>query len=249
MKLSIIIPVYNEEKTIEHTTKTYVEFFDKKIKKKYEIIIIPNGCKDNTVEKVTHLSKKYSQVRLFDLGSPGEKGKAVIKGFELAKGDFIGFVDADLSTSPRSFYDLVSHIDTYDGIIASRAIKGAKITLKQSLLRRVLGKGFNLLVKVILRLMYNDTQCGAKVFKKEAIKKIYPQIKITKWAFDIDILYLMKANNFKVKEFPTEWNEIRGSSSVNIWKAAPEMFFSLLKVRFIHSKYKNLVHFFEKERK
>src|SRR3989344_4702045 len=196
VRLTIIIPVYNGEKIIERTTKTYLDFFDKKLKNNYEIIIIPNGCTDNTLAIVRRLSEKYSRIKYFDLGFPGAKGKAVIKGFELASGDLIGFVDADLSSSPKAFYDLIINIKNNDGVIASRALKGAKINIKQPMLRRLLGKAFSLLVRIMLGIKFLDTQCGCKLFKKNAIKKVYSQIIISGWAFDINLLYLMKLNGF-----------------------------------------------------
>jgi len=247
VKLSIVIPAYNEEKTIEKTTKTYIDFFDKKLKNDYEIIIIPNGCKDKTVEIVKLLSKKYKQIKYFDLGFPGSKGKAVLKGFGLAKGELIGFVDADLSSSPDAFYDLVLNIKNYDGIIASRSMKGSKLLIKQPLLRRFLGYGFRFLVNLFLGLKYYDTQCGLKVFKKNAIKKIYQQVIILGWAFDINLLYLMKLNKFNVIEIPTEWSDSKTESKLNVKKAVPEMFFSIIKLRILYSRFKSLLNLFEKQ--
>ncbi len=238
-KLSIIIPAYNEEKVIENTTKTYIDFFDEKLKNNYEIIIIPNGCTDDTPAIVKKLSKRYKQVKFFDLGIPGSKGKAVIKGFELAKGDLIGFVDADLSSPPKAFYDLVLNIKENTGIIASRALKDSRINIKQPLPRRLIGKVFNLLVRLILRLRYTDTQTGCKLFKKEAIKTIYHKFHITGWAFDVNLLYLMKLHNFKVIEIPTEWNDSK-ESKLNIKKAVPEMFLSIIKLRLLYSRFKPL---------
>jgi len=241
VKLSIIIPAYNEERTIENTTNQYIEFFDKKMKRDYEIIIVPNGCRDKTVEIVKKLSKKYKQVRYFDLGLLGEKGKAVIKGFELANGDLIGFVDADLSTSPKAFYNLVVNLKDNYGIIASRWMRGSKVNVKQPLLRRMLSRTFNFFVRLILGLRYIDTQCGSKLFKKEAIKQIYNKLNITRWAFDVNLLYLMKLNGFKVIEVPTEWNETRKKSKLNIKSAVPEMFLSLIRLRLAYSKFKFIV--------
>mgnify|MGYP001620185066 CR=1 FL=1 len=241
VKLSIVIPAYNEEKIIENTIKTYIDFFDKKLKNDYEIVIIPNGCKDKTVEIVKNLSKKYKQIKHFDLGFPGSKGKAVLKGFGLAKGDLIGFVDADLSSPPKAFYDLVLNIKDYDGIIASRSMKGSKLLIKQPLLRRFLGYWFRFLVNLFLGLKYYDTQCGLKVFKKNAIKKIYQQVIILGWAFDINLLYLMKLNKFKVLEIPTEWSDSKTDSKLNVTSAVPEMFLSIIKLRVIHSPLKPIL--------
>lgn len=238
VSLSIIIPAYNEEKVIEKTINTYAGYLDQKLKNDYEIIVVPNGCTDNTVKIVNDLSKRHKQLRCFDMGCPGSKGMAVIKGFELASGDLIGFVDADLSSPPNAFYELVLNIKGNDGIIASRSLKESKISVRQPLSRRILGRGFKLLVNLFLDLNHNDTQCGCKLFKKEAIKKVYQDLMITGWAFDINLLYLMKLNNFKVLEIPTIWNDAKGTSKLNVKKAVPEMFFSILKLRLSYPKNK-----------
>jgi len=244
VKLSIIFPAYNEEKTIEKTVKSYINFLDKKIKNSYELIIIPNGCKDKTVNKVRTLSKKYKQIKYLDLGKIGDKGIAVIEGFKLATGELIGFADSDLSTSPEAFYDLVLKIKDNDGIIGSRWRKDSKINKKQPLLRIIASRGFNFLVRSILGLHFTDTQCGSKLFTKKAVKIVEPQLGITRWGFDIDVLYKMKKNRFKVIEIPTVWKD-DSNSHLNMKRTIPEMFLSILRLRLLYSPFKIIVKFYD----
>src|SRR3989344_1181487 len=138
LRLSIVIPAYNEEKRIGKMLKAYTYFFNKQVPN-HEIIVALNGCKDNTLKVVKSFSSK--RLRYINLKESG-KGGAIIEGFKHAKGELIGFVDADLSTSPSDFNELVEKIDDYGGIVASRWIKGAKIDIKQSLMRRFFSRGF-----------------------------------------------------------------------------------------------------------
>ena len=126
MKLCIIIPACNEEKRIGRTLKEYCRFFSKKLKSDFEIIVVINNTNDRTEEIVKNHRKKCRELKYLNL-KQGGKGFAVIQGFkEALKKDFdlIGFVDADMATPPRSFYDLIENIKDYDGVIASRYILG-----------------------------------------------------------------------------------------------------------------------------
>lgn len=245
MKLSLIIPAYNEEKRIKKTLEDYVNFLSKKLKKDFEILVIINNSTDNTLKIVQQLSKKYPQIKYINYPQKLGKGGALIKGFNIAKGDLIGFVDADCSTPPRAFYELVEKIKGYDGIIGSRWVKGAKITLRQPISRRIASRGFNLMVRTLLGINIKDTQCGNKVFRKEAIKKITPGLGITMWAFDIDLLYLMKKHKYKILEIPTEWHDV-AQSKLDLKRTIPEMFLSLMRLRLIYSPFKFIVTMYDR---
>ncbi|MEK6934312.1 MAG: dolichyl-phosphate beta-glucosyltransferase [Nanoarchaeota archaeon] len=233
VKLSIIIPAHNEENRIKKTLQEYIKFFNSKLKNNYEILIIPNGCTDNTVKIIKDLSKKYKTIKYKEL-IKGDKGLALITGFKLVNSDLIGFIDADNSTNAEEFYKLVKNINNYDCVIASRWMKNSVVNIKQPILRIVAGRVFNFLVKSLLGLMYHDTQCGAKLFKRQAIKKIYQNLGITKYAFDIDLLYLLKLNGYKIKEIPIKWSDTLGST-LNVPKASFEMFLAIIRLRLIYS--------------
>ncbi len=245
MKLNIIIPAYNEEKRIEKNLESYSQFFLDKMKNDFEILIILNGCRDKTREIVEKFSNKRRYIKFKEFKKAIGKGGAIIEGFKIADSDLIGYVDADGSTSPKTFYDLVENINSHDGIIASRWIKGAIIKKKQPITRRISSRGFNLLVKLFFGLKIRDTQCGAKLFKGKAIKKITPELGITRWAFDIDLLYRMKRNGFDVVEIPTEWEDIEGSR-LNLKKTILEMFVSIIRLRLIYSPFKFTIKIYDK---
>ncbi|SRR3989339_328795 len=241
-KLTIIIPAYNEEKRIPKTLNSYLEYLRKKID--FEILVVINGCIDNTLGVIEEIAKKNKEIKYIDIGKVASKGVAVTEGFKIADSDLIGFVDADLATPPDAFYNLIEQIEDYDAIIASRWMKGAKIHEHQPLTRIVAGRSFNFLVNLLFNLKIKDTQCGAKLFRKQAIKSIINDIGKTRWAFDVDVLYLLKRKGYKTKEIPTEWNE-PGGSHVKL-KTVLEMFLSIIRLRLIYSPFKFIVSMYNR---
>ncbi len=244
VKLSIIIPAYNEEKRISRTLESYLDFFNKRLQD-FEIIVVVNNSKDNTLKIVKDFSKKNNKIKYLDFKEPIGKGGAIKEGFKIAKGDLVGFVDADMATPPEAFYDLVKNIDEYDGVIASRWLEKSKVKAKQPLLKRIGSRGFNLLIRILFSLDFKDTQCGAKLFKNYVVKNILKDLGITKWAFDINLLYIIKRKGYKVKEIPTIWNAVK-ASHFNLFKAVPEMFLGLIRLRLVYSKFRFIIKYYDK---
>jgi glycosyltransferase involved in cell wall biosynthesis len=211
MELSIVIPAYNEEKRIFKTLNEYYSFFKKELKNNFEIIIIPNNCNDNTVKVVKDFSKGKKNIIIFEIPNYSGKGGAVIKGFEISNGNLIGFVDADNSTNPENFLKLYKNIGNFDGIIASRKINGAEIKPKRKFSQDLSSFLFNKIVRILFNLRYKDTQCGAKLFKRETALFLSKNVSEKGWAFDVDMLYLCKKDNLKLKEYPIFWSDCEGS--------------------------------------
>lgn len=248
-KISIIMPAYNEEKRIGNTLKAYSSYFEK-LKKAgildYEILVVINGTTDRTEEVV----KKYQKDnrKIFCLNLPrGGKGHAIIEGFrEALKGNsgLISFLDADMSTKPEEFYNLLKRINGYDGVIASRYIPGAKINPKPTIGRILVSRIFNLLIRFVLLMPYRDTQCGAKIFKREPLAKTIPNITFSKWAFDVDLLYSFRKKGFMIKEIPTIWGD-QMYSKINFAKAGPLMALAIIRLRLMNSPFKFMVKFYD----
>jgi len=247
-KVSIVIPAHNEENRIGKTLDNYLNFFKDLKKKKildFEIIVVLNACKDNTCKVV----EGYSCNKLKHLEfKEGGKGFAIIEGFkEALKSDsqLIGFVDADMATPPNAFYGLIRNLGNSDGIIANRWDKRSKINVPQTFLRRFLSRGFNFIVRVLFLLPHQDTQCGAKLFKKELVQKILRNLGTTEWSFDVDLLFYARRKHAKIKEIPTEWNDQK-ESKINLKKTPLKMFFSVLRLRIAHSPFKFTLRVYRK---
>ncbi|MFA4952589.1 MAG: glycosyltransferase [Candidatus Pacearchaeota archaeon] len=250
-KTAIIIPAYNEEKRIGKTLEEYAKFFEEKKKvgelRDFEILVVLNACKDNTLEIVKEKQRKYKEISFLNF-EQGGKGFAITEGFKYAlkrDNELMGFVDADMATPPNAFYDLIKNINKFDGVLASRWLKESIIKTKQTPLRIITSRGFNFLVRSILFLPYIDTQCGAKLFRKKAIESVINDLGTTKWAFDIDLIYRLKKNGFKIKEIPTIWEDKRGSK-LNVIKVPFQMFSSIIRLRLIYSPFNFIVRFYNK---
>jgi glycosyltransferase involved in cell wall biosynthesis len=235
-KLSIVIPAFNEEARIQNTLADYLNWLNSR-RTNFELIVIIEGY-DNTCEIVRSIAKKEHRVKYLYNKMRLGKGNAIKSGFELATGEFIGFVDADESIDPKNFERLLNSISNCDGVIASRKTEGAKVLTKSSALQRLGSFGFNLLVKILLGLRFKDTQCGAKLFRADAVKSVVKNLTVNNFAFDVELLYLLAKKHYIIKEVPITWCEKAGSAfSFNkfFWKHVPVMFLSLLRIKAKHS--------------
>ena len=242
-KVVIIIPAYNEEKRIGKTLEAYGLFFDELKRRKildYEILVVINNTRDKTEEIVKKYQKKNNNLACLSF-KEGGKGLAIIAGFKEAlkdnKNSLVGFVDADMATSPHAFYDLIKNINGNYGIIASRYASGAIVKPKQTLNRIFVSRIFNLMVRGLFLLSFKDTQCGAKIFRRKAIEKILPLLGMTQWAIDVDLLYHLKQQNLSVREFPTIWKN-KDESKLNLKRASIQMFFAIIQLRILNSPFK-----------
>ncbi len=247
-KVSIIIPAYNEEERIGKTLEEYSKYFNSLNKNNaidYEIIVVINGTTDNTEKVVIDCEKLNNKIKHLNF-KKGGKGFAILEGFkyvsEKNKG-LVGFVDADMATPPEEFYKLVTSIGNYNGVIASRGLRESEV--KTSLSRKLTNRGFNLVVKLILFLPFSDTQCGAKIFDHKAINFLIKNMSFTQWAFDIEMLYILLKNNFKIKEIPTRWFDKQGSK-INLTKVPIKMFLSVVRLRLMHSPLKFVVKLYDR---
>jgi len=202
----------------------YCEYFPTQ-----EIIVVCNGCTDDTPNIAGGLCATYSQIRALCFEEKMGKGGAIIEGFRVAEGDAVGFVDADESVEPGDVKRMLDALENADGVIASRRLKDSRILIKQPLKRRAASRLFNMIVRVMFGLNLRDTQCGAKVFRKEAIRDVLGSLNTKGFEFDVELLWKLKNRGYKIIEFPVTWKHSEGStfSLAN----APKMFFSLLKVR------------------
>lgn len=211
LKLYIVIPAYNEEARIEKTVRAYHDFFAKKeLPYATELLVVLNGCTDNTYTIVYNLSRQLSGVHMLTLSDAG-KGLAIKAGFAHAldrHADLIGFVDADMATLPEYFYDLVTHRGRNDGIIASRYMPGAKTIPSRPLIKRWGSKIFyEPLAYILFGLSYYDLQCGAKLFTAQTVALILPHLTMQQWACDVEILYWCRRYDLTILEYPTTWTD------------------------------------------
>ena len=240
MKLSIVIPAHNEEHRLPPMLEAYAKYFDEKYGDEAELIVVPNFCSDRTAEVARGISMRYPQVKVINEPKRVGKGGAVLLGAQSAEGDLIGFVDADGATSSEAFDDLVQKISLDGCIIASRWMKGSDVSPKQPLSRRAASRCFNLLVRVLFGLKLSDTQCGAKLFRREVIQPVLRNLGVTNWAFDVDMLFQTKRLGASIREVPTVWHDVSGSK-VEIGRSSVNMFVAMVRLRMFYSPLRFLI--------
>src|SRR6185369_4856562 len=173
-----------------------------------------NGCKDNTLGVVQAAANDFPFIRALDFPDPIGKGGALIEGLKLAsRADLIGYVDADGATSPQAFHQVVKRIDDagVDCVIGSRWMPESVLYQSQTKLRRFISRGFHFIVEALFWMHIKDTQCPAKVLRREAAEAIHPYLRIGDLSFDVNLLYALKHAGFRVMELPIEWTDKVGS--------------------------------------
>jgi len=194
--------------------------------------VVDDGSKDKTTEVARNLTSQIKNLRVTGYNQNQGKGYAVRFGMLKAKGDYRLFTDADNSTSIDQVEKMWPWFEKgYNIVIGSRDIKGAVLDPPQPWLRKVfLGEGFKLFRKIIIGLWrIEDTQCGFKVFKKEAVENIFPKCRINRFAFDPEILLIGKLLGYKIKEIPIYWKN--DPESKVKFKSMIKMALDLFKVR------------------
>ena len=210
--------------------KSYHNYFSKTLPGEFEIIVISDGCSDRSPEIVKEFALKNDGIVPFRFSNKLGKGGAIIKGIEMSTGTVVGFTDADESVVPGEYGKLVKLVENgSDCAIASRRVKGAKILEHQPAIRQIASKMFNVLVNGLFGLDIRDTQCGAKAFKGETIRRILPDIRSTGFNFDVDLLWKMKLNGYAISEIPIKWKH--EPNNVFHMGNVPSMFFELFRIR------------------
>lgn len=228
--LSIIIPAYNEEKRLGLTLRKILDYLDTR-QIQAEIIVVDDGSTDRTAELAGEILRDWPLYRIISLPENLGKGAAVKEGMLRASGDYILFSDADLSTPIEELEKMLPLArEGYELVIASRALPMSEIKKRQSWLRENMGKTFNFLVRLLLLKDIKDTQCGFKLFQKEAAEKIFSEMQCCGFAFDVEVLLLARQLGYKIAQVPVVWVN-SPESRVGLISSSLKMFFELLKIR------------------
>jgi glycosyltransferase involved in cell wall biosynthesis len=235
--LLILVPAYNEEGRIEPVLREYANYFQREYQGKFQLVVVLNGCRDNTLGVVQRVAKELPSISALEFKEPIGKGGALIEGLKLAPlGDLVGYVDADGAAPPPAFHALVKRMDEADCVIGSRWLPGAVLHQAQPWLRRFTSRTFHLIVELLFWMHIKDTQCPCKVMRRECVEKIHSSLRIADLAFDVNLLVALKRAGFRVLEVPTEWTDKVGSKvTSSLFRSSLTMFLSVVRVRLIYS--------------
>lgn len=230
MNYSIIIPAYNESSRLRPTLDEILRYAAAR-QWDVEILVVDDGSRDDTADIIREYARSHPQVRLVQ--NPGNRGKgfSVCNGMLHAQGDIRLFSDADLSSPIAEAEKLFAAIDAgADIAIGSRWLRAELQKERQPVYRQLMGRIFNLLLRIVLGLRFKDTQCGFKAFRAKAAGRIFPLQKIQRWGFDPEILFLARKMGFKTVEIPVAWAHSEGTR-LHPFRDGFRMFWDVIHIR------------------
>ena len=233
--LSVIIPLYNEEKRLLKSLTKLEKFILQNKKNKIEVIFVSDGSTDLTnkiIEQFIEKNKKNLKSFLVKYKKNVGKGYAIKKGLLKSKKNWILICDADMSVSPNQFniwYKTKKIIDKKQAYFGSRRHRESNV--ESSIIRRILGLFFIIFIRVLFNIKLKDSQCGFKVFHKNYALKVFKKISSFRFAFDIELIILLKKSKIKIIELPLKWVHQNGSK-LNLLYDMPKMIYDIFIIRF-----------------
>ena len=206
--LSIVIPAYNEERRLAATLERISEYLAAQAPAFAEILVVDDGSRDGTAE----VAARFPNVRV--LRNPGNRGKgySVRHGMLEARGEWTLFTDADLSTPMGELEKLWAAAREGAAVaIGSRALDRTLIGVHQPYVRESSGRVFNLFVRLVTGLPFSDTQCGFKLFRSCAARKIFARQSLDGFGFDVEVLFIARRLGYSIAEVPVRWNDVAGT--------------------------------------
>jgi len=228
--LSVIVPLYNETQRFPKNFKICQKYYRKY--PNWEFIFINDGSTDQTKKLVKQAIKEYPRMKLISYSKNQGKGYALKQGFKQAGKKFSLFTDIDFSTplsELKLFYPFIQA--GADIIIGTRKVRGANITKRQPPIREWLGKRFTDLTNLWLNLNISDYTCGFKLFKTSVAKKLFSKLKINRWGFDAEILFLANQSQYRIVEIPIKWKDDK-RTRVNLARDIILTLIDLWKIRY-----------------
>ena len=247
--LSVIIPSYNESENLQSNQIDKLYQYLKNQPFTFEILLVDDGSTDSTLSQLKQFQKGKTEVKVISNSHQG-KAPTVAAGMLQASGENRLFTDFDQATPIEEIEKLLPFREKgHDIIIGSREVKGAKRE-KEPVHRHIMGRGFNLLVKILMVSDIHDTQCGFKLFSKKATLDLFPSLSVYKsgivrkdaytGAFDVELLFLAHKRGYSIAEVPVIWKHVK-TNRVDPLKDSIRMFIDILKIKFneLRGQYNN----------
>jgi dolichyl-phosphate beta-glucosyltransferase len=205
-QLSVVIPAYNEERRLPPTLDRLRAYLGRYVPD-HEIIVVDDGSRDATAD----VARTHGATVVSNDGNRG-KGFAARRGMLLARGQRRLMTDADLSTPIEDLDQLMARLDEGYGVaIASRALPGSNVEVRQSAYREAMGRLFNVCVRVLAVPGLHDTQCGFKLFTAEAADAAFAPARLDGFSFDVETLFIARRRGFRIAEVPVTWRNDEAS--------------------------------------
>jgi dolichyl-phosphate beta-glucosyltransferase len=238
--LSIIIPAYNEERRLAPTLATVRAYLDSSPYREAEVVVVDDGSRDGTAALVEAVATEDARVRL--LRNPGNRGKgySVRHGMLEARGEWMLFSDADLSAPIDELPKLMEAARKQSAAIAigSRALDRSLVGVHQSAFRELAGNIFNLSMRLSTGLRFKDTQCGFKLYRRDAARAVFARQQLEGFGFDAEHLFIAKSLGLKTVEVPVRWNNVEGTKVSLLGGARPFLDLALIRWNQVRGRYR-----------
>jgi dolichyl-phosphate beta-glucosyltransferase len=203
-----VVPAYNEERGIAGTVAALCAWLEER-PGDFEVIVVDNASEDATVERLRPLLSE--RVRLLSNDTNRGKGHSLRRGMLAASGELRLHCDADCAVCLPSLPRMLELIESADVVVGSRLAEGASLGRRQSLPRRVVGRSFQQLCRLVLREPTSDLFCGFKLWRADAATDAYSRMRIEGWVFDAEVLAMARALGYRLRETGIQWTDREGS--------------------------------------
>ena len=227
--LTIVIPAYQEEARIGRSLVA-VEAFLRARGETYEVLVVDDGSRDRTAALAEEFARAHPGFGLVRLPANRGKGAAVREGLARSRGGRVVFSDADLST-PLSELEAMERAleDGADVVLASRGLRESRLEVRQPWYREHMGKMFNGFVRLLTGIPFHDTQCGFKLLRGDAARRLAAEMREDGFAFDVEMILLARKHGLRLREIPVTWRNDAGSR-VNPLRDSAGMFVALARI-------------------
>ncbi len=229
--ISIVVPAYNEEARLPATLSKLLSYLAGGSHSFAEVIVVDDGSTDGTARVAQEFHQRHPSVLL--LSNPGNRGKgySVRHGVLEARGEWVLFTDADLSTPIEEAASLLRAAAGGASVaLGSRAVDRSLIEVHQSYFRETAGRIFNLFVRLLTGLPFLDTQCGFKLFEAAAAREVFRRQRLERFGFDVEVLFIARRLGYRAIEVPVRWAHSEGTK-VSMFRDSLNMFLDLVRIR------------------
>jgi len=229
--LSIVIPAFNEAARLSMSLQQLVEFCNR-LAFSFEVLVVVEKSSDTTLELASEIVSKQACFHVIDNLIQRGKGYAVRSGMLRAQGEFVFYMDTDLSVPLDEisvFLDYFKNHPDIDLLVGNRQHLQSNILKRQSWWREKMGQIFNLILRQFIPVTLRDTQCGFKAFRARAVRRIFEHQKIDGFAFDVEVLLLAEKSGFKTVDLPVRWIN-SSESKVRLLRDSLQMFIDVWKI-------------------
>jgi dolichyl-phosphate beta-glucosyltransferase len=233
--LTLILPAFNESRTIVSTLSKTIAYFDER-RYTYQIIVAADGT-DGTRDLVAKLGRTNPQIQVTGHPERLGKGRGIREAVALANGEIIGYADADYKVPIEEFDKIQPLFQEFDVVTGSRALNRALVERKQPLYRRVGSVGFAVFMQTVVGLRgVTDSQCGFKFFRRHVALQLFHCQKIDGYMFDVEVLALAQLFGYRIKEVPIRWRD-DGDSRLQLLSGNLQNVADIFRIRFSRSEY------------